>query len=310
MLRRWPALVVFLAGATAAAPPAAAAPARHEDSRTLTARELFLAAVEAAQAGDWPAARQLYARSYALKPAPSTLYSLAVAERATGKLVSALAHFRAFLAIDDTPAMKRFREHAERAVIELERRVARVTVVVSPEDDDVELYLDDEAVEAARAREADPGVHTLEVRGRGQRSRILSLRLEPGEHERLKVTLDGGDARPEAEVVTTPSSETPPASAVMPPPVASLVAFGIGSALLSAGVTTGVVGVVRAANVDRQHEADEARRLAIAGDALALSGAGAFAVGLGVWLGEALGGGDDRPDVALGPGSAAFRLRF
>src|SRR5262245_27117761 len=85
-----------------------------DDARTQTAREVFVAAVEAVQRGDWLEARELYARSYSLRPASTTLYSLAVAQRETGDLVKALESFRAFLALEPNAQSLRFREPAER----------------------------------------------------------------------------------------------------------------------------------------------------------------------------------------------------
>jgi hypothetical protein len=280
-------LVLAIAGSEARADPVI------ESERTDVARGLFLAAVEAAQNGDWLEARELYARSYALKPAPTTLYSLAVAERATGQLAQSLKDFRTFLAIPPTDTTKPYREPAQRARTELERRVARVTVKVAPADaGDVEVRLDAEPITPLREHLVDPGVHMLEATAPGFRSKIVSLRLQSGAREQLTLRLE-------------PIAERAPQ---MPPPV-SWVALGIGSALVTAGVTIGLVGVGQASEADTEDEATDARHLAIAGDVVTATGALTAALGFSFWIAHAV---DNSGEAALHvtPTGASLRVAF
>src|SRR4051812_9948895 len=93
--------VMALAAALAWASPQLATAETTTDVEN--ARALFVAATKLGKEGRWREARDLYARSLQLKPAPLTRYSLGVAQRETGRLVHALNSFRAFLAEPSTP---------------------------------------------------------------------------------------------------------------------------------------------------------------------------------------------------------------
>jgi len=288
-------LSIFL-GCALAAPTVARADAFQDqsptidDARTQTAREVFLAAVDAVHRGDWLEARELYARSYSLRPASTTLYSLAVAQRETGDLVKAIENFRAFLALEPNAQSLRFREPAERALDDLERRIARVTIVLQPKKvSGVAIQLDGSPIKAETERYANPGLHTVEASAPGYHARVLSVRVAPGDQERLVITLNP-IARPDRVVESPP----PPNG----PPVVPLVALGLGSFVLSAGVTTGVVGVVMASNADTQAEATESRRIAIAGDVIAATGALAAGLGLALLIGELVADANDNTQAA------------
>jgi hypothetical protein len=62
------------------------------------ARQLFMEGATLADEGKWDAARDRYERSLAKKRSALTLYNLGITQQKTGRLVDALATFRAFLA--------------------------------------------------------------------------------------------------------------------------------------------------------------------------------------------------------------------
>ena len=92
------------------------------------ARELFTEGSRYAEAGNWAAATERYARSLALKRAAITLYSLGISHKNTGKLVEALVNLRAFLSEPSVPATQPYEAPARAAIAEIEPRIGRVRI--------------------------------------------------------------------------------------------------------------------------------------------------------------------------------------
>jgi hypothetical protein len=304
----WAAIsAVILATAAPASRADTRDDAAAEDPRTEAAREVFRAAVEAVQRGDWLEARELYRRSHDLWPAPATLYSLAVAQRETGELVEALDSFRAFLAMPSTAELERFREAATRASEDLDGRIVRLRIVVVPATaGDVEVRLDGNSVEQDHEQLLNPGLHTVEARADGYQPKIFSVRFASGTRERRVVELSPR----ETEIAGKPGGGAP-APASWEPPLVTLAALSAGSAVLSAGVTTGIVGVITASEASEPGEADRARRLALAGDVMAVTGAVGIGLGVAFWIASAAEGDEPgRTAFVVGPGSASLQIRW
>src|SRR5271170_2496434 len=68
------------------------------------ARDLFIEGSKLSDNGDWEGARDRFERSLKIKRAALTLYNLGIAQQETGRLVSAVESFRAFLALPVEPA--------------------------------------------------------------------------------------------------------------------------------------------------------------------------------------------------------------
>jgi hypothetical protein len=272
MTRRTSAWLLLVL-ALSAAPAAAESPAD-----VATARDLFHEGVALSRSARWGEARDRFSRSLELRRAPITLYSLGVVERELGDLVAALEHLRAFLAATPEGAAETYREPAERAVQELERRVARVTLVVTPERLRARVLVDGEALRHAalgRERLMNPGDHLVVVEAAGHRSERVALRLAEGERRNVTVAL---------RALALPRDEAPAAEEPSFPiaPVTLLVA---GGALFAAGLAVGLVGYGEAQDAPASDgpEADAARDKALAGDIVAGIGVAAAGAGL-VWL--------------------------
>jgi hypothetical protein len=280
-------LGVCLASATASAKEPAPPPAI-PSSDADAARALFDRAVELAEEGDWQEALLHYERSYAVKPAMETRYSIGVAQLHTGRLVAARESFRGYLR--DTqpgPEADKFRVAAERALQVIDRRIGRVTLTAA--QGEAIIRLDGSEVAPGELRLVDPGMHVAEVSAPGFSPQTRTLAIEEG--ERLELQLD-------LAPLQSPDA-SPDAAAYAPPyvPIGFLIA---GGALLTVGVSLGVAGIDRADGAIRESpRADSGERMAIAGDVLATAGACATAVGL-IWL--LVDGGDgDHADTATGP---------
>jgi hypothetical protein len=310
LIARRTAGVVALLVAMAGAPPADVWAQTAAD--VAQARDLFTEASELAQQGKWDEARELYARSLALKRAPITLYSLGIAQRNTGRMVEALENLRAFLAEPSVPATQPYEQPAREAIADLERRVARITMKVEPPGvADLALRLDGVAVSAAAigvARPIDPGVHEVIATAPGRREARVRVTVAEGGHETVALTLvpaAAGDARADHP----PQRPADERSVVLP---AALIIGG--GAALGVGITVGLIGVGEASDAPASEgpEADSARVKMITGDVVAGVGLVAAAVGAVLLLTRPATPAKNagRGSVWIAPGGAGVRGRF
>lgn len=247
---------------------------------TALARELFVEGADFAQKGQWNEARQRYERALALKRAPRILYSLGIAYRNLRRFVEALESHRAFLLEMDKVDDKPYEQPARDAIAELEKLVAKVDIKATVPDKDAKLFLTIDGIivpEAAHGypRLVDPGRHTIVARARGFREASEVVVLEEGEQRPLTLKLEPLDKgqRPHR------GSEKPESVPVLP---TALLAGG--SAVFAVGLTVGLLGVQRATDAPTRdgEDAETARRLAVAGDAV--GGVGAIVAGAGLTL--------------------------
>ncbi|UQA57842.1 PEGA domain-containing protein [Polyangium aurulentum] len=245
------------------------------------ARDLFREGVELAQQGRWDDAHERYRRSLALKRAPLTLYSLGVAQQQTGRFVDAIESFRAFLAErePESPVTLPYEQPAREAVVALEKRVARLDVVVLPAGTKaVHLEIDGQRVpEAALGlpRPVNPGERVIVVSAEGYREARTTAKLAEGESAKVTVRLE---PLPGPRLVPMDPGPSTSSRAL---PIALLAS---GGTLFATGLGVGLAGVVEAASAPTRDgpEANRARTLTLAGDIA--GGVGLAVLGVGTIL--------------------------
>jgi len=257
------------------------------------ARELFLEGSAKAEAGDWEAARDRFARSAKLKHAALTLYNLGIAQEETGHLLDALTSFRAFLAAPVEAATKVYVDPVRADIAKLELRLARIDVAVRPSAPaSVVITVDGAAVGSPGAVAVDPGVHEVTV-------------IAPGFGEAHQRTVLGDGARTYLTLDLQPRRVVP-----APSPLIGVSLTAGGAALLVAGGVS--IGVGAASRQD----AGGNRQIAIGAVA---GGLGAIALGAGVSLlvarairarQAATEAGVSRVTPLLGLGAAGVRVSF
>lgn len=277
-------------------------------ARVDAARNLFLEAVAFAREGQWARARDSYARSYALRPSPDTLYSLGVAQQHTGQWVEALGSFEAFLRQPEDDVTRPYRAPAADSVRELERRVARIRLTVGglrPFD----VRLDDTPWRdhATVERLVNPGTHVITVRAEGQPEVGRVIHVTQGQVRHVRVLLRDDEPMARQDGLDRGVDDGLDAQQI-----AAIGLLAGGGAMLVAGITTGLVGVEQASHADTVSEADDARGLAVAGDVFAVSGGIAMGVGLLLML---LDGDDDEAPrgvqvAALTTDTVGLRISF
>lgn len=300
MNRRSPARagsLVLVAVLAAAAPRSASAESAADVD---TARAFFIEATKLGHEGRWKEARELYARSLLLKPAPITHYSLGVAQKETGQFARALGSFRSFVSEPTTPATAPYAEPARAAVAELEGRIGRVTITVEPRPiEGLTLAIDGEPAPPAldRAREIDPGTHEVVARAPGFRGAITRFSVAAGGGAAVAIVLTrltkvgAAQATPGPAAGLPPLADSaapldPPAAPVSPDRTLPIALMASGGALFAVGLTVGLVGVRQASLAVTKDGADAAaaRAKGIAGDVIGGVGIATAGVGLVLFL--------------------------
>jgi hypothetical protein len=317
-----------------------------EDTAVSQARALFNEGTERAQHGDWSQALPAFERSSALRPHAVTTYSIGYCERALGQIVrarktlgKALAESAARggeLPDDLTTAAKTY-------LAELERRVARAVIRLSPEDASVlvdgrplERATTDgpqpvlwagtrdlgpaEPAPAARFElPLDPGVHVLIVAKEGYANEVTTRTFEPGSEVQLDLKLSPaqqlapGSPGPGAEGAGTGARSRVPLN----------IALGVGGAGLITGAVAGGIALGQAAKVrdtcSASHactgtgstylsRADTAADVATVG--FIVGGVGAAAAGVIWWMSaKGAGASAEPPASAASKASARGGLR-
>ena len=316
MIQRW--ILVLVATLALASPVAAQSPAD-----VALARQLFNEGLELSKAGKWEGAREKLARSLALKRAPITLYTLGVAEMKGGHLVAALEHLHAFVALPREPGTERFEEPAKKAIADMEARVGRVTIVVTPADAaDLEVTVDDVTVPRAaldHARIVDPGDHLIAAKAPGYRPAQKRVSVAPSAKLDVALTLQPlpPEAAPEKET-PAPVRDPEPRTVILPRDESESPSFlgpalmmGLGGAIAGAGIAVGLVAVQRSEDAPASEgpEADEARAMALGGDIGA--GVGGLVAGAGfIWLLVLLGQTPESESTTLSISPVGLKLRF
>lgn len=184
MVRLVVALAVLLAALPAraqdVAPPT-------EETAALEARTLFEQAVRMSREERWAEALDLFRRSGALVPRPSTLFNVAIALDRLGRPRESIAAIDEYLAISDPTGDEADRHEAMRLRVEAEARVAHLTVSVGAPGATIEL--DGTPIEADTEVLVDPGDHVLVASASGRRSARVALTLAPGARVERRIEL-------------------------------------------------------------------------------------------------------------------------
>ena len=197
---RWRAVwLAFVVGAAANPAPALGQDA---DVDTATARRLFGEGLEALEDERWQDARDAFRRSHELVPRPNTLLNLATAQAELNLPVRAIESYRAFIA-QATRRQRRHVREAERAIAELQERVAYVELTIPDLASGDQIRLDDEELGREALLEPialDPGQHTVLVMRGEHTAGEVQLTLVEGETRGLELAL-----HPPPVVVETPA---------------------------------------------------------------------------------------------------------
>lgn len=273
-------------------------PARAQSAADVeTARAIFVEGAKLANQGRWEQARELYARSLQLRPAPITHYSLGVAEKETGHLAGALISFRAFLAEPPTPATAPYVAPARAAIAALALRIGRVKITIDPYPiDGLALTLDGQPAPLAPegAREVDPGVHEVAVHAPGFRTTSARFSVAEGGAAAVAVTMTRA---PEARSQWLP-----------------IILMGAGGAVFATGVIVGLAGVKQASSATTNNgpDAHAARAKGLAGDVMGGLGLATAGVGLVLFLTQGKTSAPAAGAVTLSTSQAGtgFQIRF
>jgi hypothetical protein len=179
--------------AAAQEPPAVGDMNEAESPETRASREAFLLGARLANEGRWADALVAFERSAALRPHPVTSFNIGYCERALGRYSRAYQSFRHTLQERRDGEAGRLPENllvdAHRYLQEMDRRLARVRVTVSPAG--TAISVDGMPVHTVSIEE-DPPLAVAGTRPRGPPelppAETFDLLLEPGSHSFLLAT--------------------------------------------------------------------------------------------------------------------------
>lgn len=233
-------LALCVAVTLCAARASAQAPGTSDALHAATA--LFNAGVTHLDARRFADAADAFERSLALHETSAAAYDLALARRALGDPLRALAAFQRFLARARADHPNRAR--AEAAVSALRRQLAHV--LISVDDTDAELRVDGEVValsEGLHERDLTAGAHVFEARWRGGAPVRVEATLERGETLTIPMLRPAEPARAArtAPAQARPRTPHPPQRRTTTRSTWFWVGVGVGAAVLVAAVTALVV---------------------------------------------------------------------
>ncbi len=260
-------------GCSTVPPPSPRAVAAADAADLDLARQLFSEGLRASRQERWDDAYAAFSRAAELHTGSLVIYSLAVSEMKTGRLVVAIEHFRRFLVMPTEPETARFVPAARQAIGELERRVARLKVEVDPgAPPDLRVELDGILVSPASVgayRLIDPGPHVL----RGTADDHTAV-------ERTFVAAEGSTT----ELTLRPAPAPIRSIGEADPEVVPFALMGTGGGVFLVGAGVGIAGIAESSKVASMDspEGESARAKTIAGEAL--GAAGVITAGVGVVL--------------------------
>lgn len=222
------------------------------------ARDLAISGMEMKDKGDCPGALEKLERAERLYHAPTILTAIGECQIALGQLVEGTESLkRVSLEHLDPNASKTFMEAQKRAKALLETtlpRIAKLTVAVTPDLDEVELFIDEVKVSSALIgvpRPTDPGHHRIAVQKPGYLAATSEVTLAEGADETLSLKLEADpSATPPVEAAPLAAAEEPKPGGSPPPsekrsmqPVFGWIGIGLGTAAIGAGAITGVLAL-------------------------------------------------------------------
>lgn len=217
------------------------------------AEALFNAGLDEMRAGRYDTACGRLAESHRLDPRPGTLFTTAECEAQAGKLASALARYKDYMALfarlpPADQARQRGREQvAQKAISELGPKVPRLTLKLpagAPKSATVRR--NDTEVGAASiglALPVDPGEHVLVVQV-GQARSEQRVALAVGESRELTLQLPSSDTSPASARRDAPAVAAGPEQDAGPQSSSNTLAYvvgGVGVAGVLVGSVTGAL---------------------------------------------------------------------
>ncbi len=239
----------------------AASSARADDAAAgdvAAARELGIAGVKLADAGNCAEAIDKLARSEKMYHAPSILERLGECQVQTGKVVEGTENLnrvvRENLPPTAPPVFLAAQERARQALAEAKPKIAKLKIAVAaPPGADFAVTIDGTPVPNANLnvdRPVDPGPHVVEVTGNGFKKASSKVSLGPGAVDSVAITLERDpnakkEPPPGDDRTALPAREERGGSKVP-----AIVAFGVGGAGIVTGVVFGVLAAGKRSDLD------------------------------------------------------------
>jgi len=214
-----------------------------------TSTRLMKDGIAARDRGDLVSAERSFRAAHGIANLPSSGFALATSLARQGKLVEALTVARAVQRISPAPnwtsASTDGYRQAGPLVVDLERRVASVTIeIAGASEDSTKVELNGVGLKPpvlGVARQIDPGRHALRVTRDGFEPASTTLDLAEGEQRRVPLTLTAiKDGAAPAEPDTTTPGEEEEELEVRWVLVSGIVATALGASAIGAGVGLGV----------------------------------------------------------------------
>jgi hypothetical protein len=222
----------------------AVARAQDGDARA-ESRVFFTSGVQALDDGRPGDALLLFQRAYDAFPHFSTLYNIALCQRALGRPAAAANSLRKYLDDGGDAIPERQRASATTLLAEMDAKVAVVTVRTAPH---AKVSVDGKPI-AGVATRLEPGAHELSATADGRAPAKRTINVHAGEHGTIELDMppatpaSGAEAKP-------PAPATPPAPAPEPEEehpsrfnAAFWAATGISAVTLGLGVFSGAVAL-------------------------------------------------------------------
>lgn len=188
---------LLMLGALLAAPVAHA----QTDADRATAQAMLQAGVDAAQDGDWEAARVAFGRAYTLVASTRVLMNLAGAQRHCGHLLEARESYQRWL-VDATERDASYRPTVEEALAEIATEIPQLVVEVRNLRAGDRVDLDGAPIEIGAAIEADPGSHVVTLSHGTTLLATETIDLVVGDHQTV------GLAAPSIAAAPPPTTRT------------------------------------------------------------------------------------------------------
>jgi hypothetical protein len=210
------------------------------------ARALFMAAEKDEDADRWSDALEKLQRVAQVKLTSGVRYHIALCEEHLGRLVAALADYKAAAAQAHADNAGDVLRLVDRRVTDSAERIPRLIVVLVPSVPDATVRLDGELVDAGTSVAADPGSHALEVQAPGFTPSSTTVTLQERDAARVELKLEQAPPPPAAPAVVAAveAHPTPAPENVSPPGGRTLALVAAAGAV---GLAAGGVGAYLAA---------------------------------------------------------------
>jgi hypothetical protein len=232
-------------------------------------RELVRTAIEAQEAGRYVDAYELFAKANALLPNARALRGMGVAAFQAGDYVQAILDLEAALASTERALDGELRHAVAELLARAQKLVGSYVLELSPAD--ATMSVDGRPIPGTPTLVLAPGRHALEISAEGFTTQTLTVSVQAGASDTLRVKLERAPAEPEppaaplASVTASVAPTAAVASQTLRPPElrrdegrpgerrsrrAMWGLLGAGAGLTVAATTMGILGVVRVKPID------------------------------------------------------------